>query len=162
MAPTVGDPTPVVSDVAPDFELADQHRETVRLSSFRGDRAVVLLFYPFAFSGICGDELCSIRDRIQDFSNDGVVTLAVSTDSSQALRAWGEAEGFTFPLLSDHWPHGAVARRYGVFNEAVGVADRATFVLDRDGVVRFAVHNGIGEARDDRAYVDALRAIGAA
>ncbi len=155
MAPSVG-------DVAPDFDLRDQDGGHVRLSDLRGDKAVVVMFYPFAFSGICGEELCSIRDQLGDFANDDVVTLAVSTDATPALKAWSEAEGFAFPLLADFWPHGEVARAYGVFNEAVGAAERGTFVIDTEGIVRYSVHNGLGEARDDEAYLDALRAIGAA
>lgn len=151
-----------VGDTAPDFTLRNQDGQDVSLADFRGDRAVVLMFYPFAFSGICGGELCSIRDQITDFSTDEVVTLAVSTDAPPALKAWAEAEGFAFDLLADFWPHGEVARRYGVFNDVVGAAERGSFVIDRDGVVRHAVHNGLGEARDDQAYLDALRAIGAA
>lgn len=151
-----------VGDTAPDFTLRNQDGEHVSLADFRGDRAVVLLFYPFAFSGVCGGELCSIRDQVHDFSNDDVATLAVSTDAPPALKAWAEAEGFSFDLLADFWPHGAVAREYGVFNEAVGAAERGTVVIDRDGVVRYTVHNALGDARDDQAYLDALRAIGAA
>lgn len=155
MAPTVG-------DLAPDFTLPSHTGDAVTLSDLRGDRAVVLMFFPFAFSTICSGELCSIRDRLDDFSNDRVATLAVSTDARPALAAFAVQEGFDFPLLADFWPHGEVARSYGVFHEAVGAAERGTFVIDLDGVVRYAVHNGLGEPRDDLAYLDALRAIGAA
>ena len=118
------------------------------------------MFYPFAFSGICTGELCSIRDRIDDFSSEDVETLAVSCDPPYALRAYGEHEGYQFPLLSDHWPHGEVARRYGVFNETVGAAERGTFVIDRDGTVVYSVHNQLGDARDDEQYAAALASIG--
>lgn len=106
----------------------------------------------------------SVGDVAPDFDlrdqDGGHVRL--STDATPALKAWSEAEGFAFPLLADFWPHGEVARAYGVFNEAVGAAERGTFVIDTEGIVRYSVHNGLGEARDDEAYLDALRTIGAA
>ena len=121
----------------------------------------MLVFYPFAFSGICTGELCSIRDDIERFHNDDVETLAVSIDPPHALRAFAAAEGYEFPLLSDYWPHGAVASAYGVFNEQVGAAERGTFVIDKDGTVAYSVHNSLGEARDNDAYVAALQEVGA-
>lgn len=148
-------------DQAPDFELRDSTGQPVRLSDYRGKKAVVLMFYPFAFTRTCTSELCSIRDRLEDFRNDDVETLAVSVDSPPVLRAFGAAEGLEFPLLADFWPHGEVASAYGVFNDAIGVAERGTFVIDREGTVVYSVHNQIGEARDDEAYADALRQVGA-
>lgn len=146
---------------APDFELRDQTGKPVRLSDYRGKKAVVLVFYPFTFTGVCEGELCSIRDRIETFRNDEVETIAISVDSSAVHRAWAEQQGFEFPILADFWPHGEVARTYGVFNEVVGAAERGTFVIDQDGIVRFAVHNGIPDVRDQDAYVEALEEIGA-
>lgn len=148
-------------DQAPDFELNDSTGQPVRLSDYRGKKAVVLVFYPFAFSGICEGELCSIRDRMEQFSNDDVETLAVSADARFALKAWADKEGFEFPLLSDFWPHGGVAKEYGIFNDKVGAAERATFVIDKDGTVVYSVHNSLGEARDDDAYLEALQQVGA-
>lgn len=148
-------------DEAPDFELRDSTGQPVRLSDYRGKKAVVLLFYPFAFTGTCTGELCSIRDRIEDFSNDEVETLAVSCDAPPSLKVFAANEGLEFPLLSDFWPHGEVTREYGVFHEAAGAAERGTFVIDKEGTVVYSVHNSIGDARDDEAYVAALREIGA-
>lgn len=146
---------------APDFELKDQTGQPVRLSDYRGKKAVVLVFYPFTFTGVCEGELCSIRDQIEQFQNDDVETIAVSIDSPFAHKVWAEQQGFTFPILSDFWPHGEVARTYGVFNEAVGAAERGTFIIDRDGVIRYSVHNGLPDARDQEAYLQALKDIGA-
>jgi peroxiredoxin len=147
---------PQTGDVAPDFELRSQHGEATRLSDFRGSKSVVVVFYPFAFSGICTSELCEIRDDLARFQNDSAQVLAVSCDSVQTLRAFAERDGYDFPLLSDFWPHGAVARSYGVFNEKVGVAVRGSFLIDPEGVVRWSVINGIGEARDLAGYQSAL------
>lgn len=148
-----------VGDPAPDFTLNDPNRSPVTLSSFRGQKAVLVVFYPFAFSGTCTAELCAVRDDLGAFQNDTVQILAVSTDTIQSLKAWAEVQGYQFPLLSDFWPHGAVAQQYGVFHEGGGMALRGTFLVDPAGVVRFAEVNGPGEARDQSAWrraVDAL------
>jgi peroxiredoxin len=137
-----------IGQQAPDFELRDQHGQRVRLASFRGSRAVTVMFYPFAFSGVCTGELCSVRDNLPTFESDDVQVLAVSCDPMFSLRAFAERDGLTFPLLSDFWPHGEVARAYGVLNENRGCADRSTFIVDRTGVVRWMVHNQMPEARD--------------
>ena len=147
--------------VAPDFELKDQTGKPVRLSDYRGKKAVVLVFYPFTFTGVCEGELCSIRDSIEQFQNDDVETIAVSVDSPAVHRVWAEQQGFDFPILADFWPHGEVARTYEVFNDVVGAAERGTFVIDTDGVIRYSVHNGLPDARDQEAYAEALREIGA-
>jgi peroxiredoxin len=148
-----------VGTPAPDVDLKDQHGARVRLSDFRGERHVALVFYPFAFSGICTGELCEIRDNLAEFADRGVQVLAVSCDPVFALRVWAEAEKYEFPLLSDFWPHGAVAQRYGVFNEASGGAMRATFLVDTEGVVRWSIVNGPGQARPLSAYREALAAL---
>lgn len=140
-----------VGDSAPDFELTDQHGTPVKLSDFRG-RKVVLLFYPLAFSGVCQGELCEIRDDLPNFSGDDVQVLTVSVDSMFSHRAWAEQQGYEFPLLSDFWPHGDVAREYGVFDDARGVATRGTFIIDGEGVVRWKVINAIPDARDLGEY----------
>jgi peroxiredoxin len=145
-----------VGDQAPDFELKDQHGTPVKLSDFRGNKNVVLVFYPLAFSGVCTSELCAIRDDFPEITRDDVELLTVSVDSSYALRTWADKEHFGFSLLSDFWPHGGVARSYGVFDENVGVATRGTFVIDKTGVVRWKVVHPIPQARDIADYQKAL------
>ncbi|GAA4320026.1 peroxiredoxin [Actinomadura luteofluorescens] len=148
-----------VGDAAPDFELKDQHGAPVKLSDFRGTRNVVLVFYPLAFSGVCTGELCALRDELSSLvagAGADVQVLAVSVDSMFALRAWSDQEGFRFPLLADFWPHGGTAQRYGVFDEAKGVALRGTFIIDIEGVVRWKVVNAIPDARDIDEYRKAL------
>lgn len=145
-----------VGDTAPDFTVRDQNQEEVALSSFRGTKSVLLVFYPFAFSGLCTSELCMVRDDLPSFQNDDVQLLAVSTDPTYTLKAWAGAEGYQFPLLSDFWPHGDVAKEYGVFDDARGMAVRGTFLVDREGIVRFAEVNGPGEVRDQSAWKSAL------
>ena len=148
-----------VGQEAPDFTLRDQHGHPTTLSSFRGDKNVVLTFYPWAFTSTCTGELCEIRDRITGFDNDDTVTLAVSCDAQFSLRIFAEREGYTFPLLSDFWPHGDVAKAYGVFDEEDGVAIRGTFIIDKQGIVRFAVVKGIDDARDPVEYEKALASL---
>ncbi|KHL00448.1 peroxiredoxin [Sinomonas humi] len=148
-----------IGSAAPDFELPNQFGEPVRLSSLQGS-PVVIVFYPFAFSRICTGELAEIRDRWDVFAASGARVLAVSVDSKFALRAFAEAERYDFPLLADFWPHGEVAKRYGIFDESSGMARRGTFILDREGIVRFRVINPAGEARDLGLYSSALAEIG--
>ena len=141
-----------VGDEAPDFELRDQHRQLVRLSSFRGSKNVVVVFYPFAFTRVCEGELCQLRDSIDDFSSDDVQTLAISVDSSPVQAKWAAEQDYTFPMLADFWPHGEVARAYGVFREDLGVALRGTFIIDKQGKVVHRVVNAIPDARDVDDY----------
>jgi peroxiredoxin len=117
------------------------------------------MFYPFAFTRICTGELCTIRDRYADFVNDDTVVLSVSCDPVASLRAFAAQEGLTHPMLSDFWPHGAVSSAYGVFLEEKGFPTRASFVIDKAGVVRWSVVNGPGEARSADDYSGALDAL---
>jgi len=137
-----------IGQQAPAFALRDQHGATVSLASYRGDKAVVLMFYPFAFSRVCTGELSEVVERLSTFVSDDVQILAVSCDPMFTLRAFAEQEGLTFPLLSDFWPHGEVAAAYGVLNPDRGCAERSTFIIDRDGVVRWLVHNRMADSRD--------------
>lgn len=148
--------SPAVGDVAPDFTLSDANKNAVSLSDYRGKKAVLVVFYPFAFSGVCTAELCQVRDELTDYQNDAVQVIAISTDPIPTLKAWSEVQGYTFPMLSDFWPHGAVAQKYGVFFEKAGMALRGTFLVDEAGIIRFAEANQPGEARDQAAWKRAL------
>ena len=151
--------SPAVGSVAPDFELTNQHGQKVSLSSFRDKKNVVVLFYHFAFSGICTGELCALRDDLAPFQNDQVELLAISCDPMYSLKAFADAEKYEFSLLADFWPHGEVAKKYGVFQEERGFSTRGTFFIDKSGIIRWSVVNGPGEARDVAAYKAALAAI---
>jgi peroxiredoxin len=148
-----------VGDRAPEFVLRDQHGRTVSLSSSLGDRSVVLVFYPFAFSRVCTGELHDIRDHLPQLTAAGGDVLAVSCDPMFALRVFADQDGLAFPLLSDFWPHGAVASAYGVLDVERGCPRRSTFVIDPAGTVRWSVHNPIGQARDLERYVRVLEEI---
>jgi peroxiredoxin len=148
-----------VGDLAPDFTLKDQNNQEVTLSQFKGEKSVLVVFYPLAFSGICSSELCSLRDDLPRFSNDDVQLVTISVDSVYSHKVWAQQEGFEFPLLSDFWPHGGVARAYGVFDENKGLALRGTFLVDTEGVIRYKVVNGIPDARNQDEYAKAVAAL---
>jgi mycoredoxin-dependent peroxiredoxin len=148
-----------IGQPAPDFELKDNTGQVRKLSDYKGAKNVVLMFYPLAFSGICTAELCGIRDELPAFHNDDTVTLAVSVDSTYVLKAFADRESYSFPLLSDFWPHGAIAQRYGVFSDQLGFALRGTFIIDKQGIVRYAVVNPPTQARDQEEYRKALAAL---
>ena len=129
----------------------------MRLSDFRGEKNVVLLFYPFAFTGVCTGELCALRDELPQFVRTTTPSCSPSpTTRIHTLRVFAEQEGLEYPLLSDFWPHGEASRAYGVFDEDKGCAVRGTFVIDKEGVVRWTVVNGLPDARDLNEYVKAL------
>ena len=142
---------------APAFTLKDQDGNNVSLSDFAGNQAVALVFYPFTFTGVCEGELCQLRDDIAEYQAAGVQVLAASCDTRFAQKVWADQKGWTFPVLSDFWPHGEVAMAYGVFNDAVGCANRATFLIDKEGTVvdTFATES-LGTAREKDRYVEAL------
>lgn len=142
---------------APGFSTRNQHGQTVSLADLAGGPAV-LVFYPWAFSSICTGELHGLRDRWRRFDERGARVVAISCDAMFTLRAYADAEALPFDLLTDHWPHGAIARAYGVFDDDTGAALRGSFVLNAAGVVRWRTVNGIGEARDIEQHLAALDA----
>ncbi|KZF02643.1 peroxiredoxin [Rhodococcus sp. EPR-279] len=145
-----------VGAVAPDFTLKDQNNQLVTLSSYRNVKNVLLVFYPLAFTGTCQGELCRVRDELPTFENDETAILAIAVGPPPTHKIWAAEQGYTFPLLSDFWPHGEVAQAYGVFNDSAGFANRGTFVVDKSGIIRFAEMNGPGEARDSSSWAEAL------
>ena len=148
-----------VGSVAPDFELKDQHGAKISLASFKGKKNVVVLFIPFAFTGTCTGELCAIRDDLAAFQSDDVQVLAISCDSPFTQKVFAEQEGYKFPVLADFWPHGAAAKAYGIFNEDLGCAMRGTFIIDKEGILRWQIVNGLGDARNIADYKTAISAL---
>ncbi|MEV4705010.1 peroxiredoxin [Actinoplanes sp. NPDC049316] len=144
---------------APGFTLKDQNNQEITLADFHGRKAVLLVFYPLAFTGTCQGELAEIQTNLPAYANDEVQVLTISVDSVYSHKIWADREGYTFPLLADFWPHGAVAQAYGVFNEDRGYANRGTFLIDKAGVVRFAQENPPGQRRDQASWRDSLAEI---
>ncbi|UQE73688.1 peroxiredoxin [Gordonia sp. PP30] len=150
-------PIPVGS-IAPDFVLRDQNNQEVALAALREKGAVLVVFFPLAFTGTCEGELGYIRDHLPQFDDDELSTVAVSVGAPPTHKVWSSAQGFLFPILADFWPHGAVAQAYGVFDDARGIANRGTFLIDRDGTVAFSAMVGPGEARTVETWDAALAA----
>ena len=151
--------TLLIGDSAPDFSLVNQFGETVTLSDFRGKKPVVLVFYPLSFSGICTGELCELRDNFDRFQRDNVELLAISVDSKFVQKLFAETEGYKFSVLADFWPHGGVAKDYGVFLDENGIANRATFVIDTEGKIAAKFITAPGQARSLDEYDKALAAL---
>ena len=148
-----------VGTAAPDFTLRDQFGADVTLSGFVGRKAVMLVFYPAAFSGVCISEMAQIRERLAEFLTFDTEVLAISCDPMFSLRTFADADGLNFPLLSDFWPHGEVARAYGVFDEEAGTALRSSYVVDKDGRISWAVHNASRDGRDLDEHLAQLLAV---
>jgi len=148
-----------VGAVAPDFTLKDYNNEQFALSERLAEKAILLVFYPLAFSSTCTGELCALRDDPASFASDAVQAVAVSVDSPYSLKVFADRESYEFPILSDFWPHGRIAQLYGVFNETAGFANRGTFLIDQSGIVRFAEMNEPGRGRDPQRWRDAVAAL---
>lgn len=144
---------------APDVALRDQHNVVITLADLR-PKAVLLVFYPLAFTGVCAGEMKLIQSELSAFQNDAVQVVGISVDSPYTQRVFADTEGLTFPLLSDFWPHGATAMDYGIFVSGAGVATRATFLIDGDGIVRWRVLSDISHPRDQPSYHQALADLG--
>lgn len=151
--------TVAVGSAAPPITARDQHGAPFTLSSYAGTSAVLLVFFPWAFSRTCGGEAAALRDARREFEAGGVQVVGVTCDAMFSLRVWADRESLDFPLLSDHWPHGAIARSYGVFDEGAGVAVRGSFLVDAAGMMRWSVIRGIGEVRDISEYAAAIAAL---
>ncbi|HLF71778.1 MAG TPA: redoxin domain-containing protein [Dehalococcoidia bacterium] len=151
MPATVGQP-------APDFNLRDHQNNQVSLADLRGQKSLIV-FIPFPFTGNCQGELCAIRDDFGSLEALGAKVLAITCDTGPSNRRWAEENNFQFQLLSDFWPHGAVAQSYGCFNDMLGCALRWSFVLDGDGVVREIIKTeNMGQVREFESYKKALSA----
>jgi peroxiredoxin len=147
---------PSIGDPAPAFTLPDTEKNPVSLTDLAGNLRLVV-FIPFPFTGICDGEACALRDNLSELEGLDADVVVITAHAVPTNAKWAGENDFSFPVLSDFWPHGNVARAYGVFNEDLGVAVRTSFVIDGDGVIRDIIASGsLGEARPYQAYVDAL------
>ncbi|MBL8718167.1 MAG: peroxiredoxin [Myxococcales bacterium] len=152
---------------APDFELpsslpADNGKpgRLVRLSSYRGERAVVLAFYPLDFSPVCSGENACFQKSLRKYEEAGAQVLGISVDSEWCHAAFAKELGLAYPLLADFHPKGEVAKKYGLYLEEWGISARATVVVDRAGVVRMLKVQQIPEPRENErilAFVASLQ-----
>jgi peroxiredoxin (alkyl hydroperoxide reductase subunit C) len=150
-------PTVQIGTPAPPFELEDQDRNLVTLESLRG-KNTLLVFIPFPYTGICDGEACAIRDNLAELQSLDANAAVITVHARPMNKRWSDENGFDFPVLSDFWPHGATAKAYGAFNEDRGVANRYTFVLDSEGVVRNIINTDqLGVGREFSSYLEALK-----
>ena len=146
-------------DLAPDFDLEEAYdRPRLRLSDFRGKRNVLLVFHPFAFTGVCGEEALDLQANLESFRQADTEVIFVSCDSSATRQAWKRELGATYTFASDFWQHGAAARAYGVFDEQTGAPVRGTFLIDKDGVVIWSL---VKEGRRTELVPESLDALDA-
>lgn len=144
---------------APDFTLLNYDRTTISRSDLLGSKTL-LVFIPFAFTRTCTAELCELRDNLESLEQGGSRVVAVTCDTMGANGAWARSEGVTYPVLSDFWPHGEVAKAYGSFNDTLGVPNRVTYVIDADGIVADIIESeSFGASRDFGSYTQALAAL---
>ena len=145
---------------APDFALENTSRQIVRLSDFRGKKNVVLAFHPLAFTPVCSVQMQNYQKALPAFDSLDTVVLGVSFDLGPSHAAWANSlGGLSFDLLSDVHPHGKVARDYGVFRESDSLPDRAIFVVDKKGVIRWARRHEIPEQPELEELLTALKAL---
>ena len=153
-------PTLKVGDDAPDFTLTAQTGEKITLSQYRGQKNVVLAFFPFAFSSTCSAQMPSYQAELERFNSYDTQVLGISMDARHSLVAWAKQLDINYPLLSDFYPQGNVTDLYGARHPA-GMAERALFVVDKTGkIVWIHVHNPIGEAPDNEELFEVLRKLG--
>jgi peroxiredoxin len=148
-----------IGQTLPEFELRDQNRNVVSSDSLRG-RNSIIVFIPFPFTRTCESEICDIRDRMGEFDKLDANVVAVTCDAVATNRAWAEQNNIDYPVLSDFWPHGEMSQAFGVFNETFGYAERTTFVVDAEGIIRDTVASSeLGVARESDHYMTALEAL---
>jgi len=145
-----------VGERAPDFTLQDQDQNNVSLNSFQGEKNVILAFYPLDFSPVCSNEHTCFRDDLKNFEGLNAQVLGISVDSAWAHKAFAQQLGVSYPLLADFNPRGEVAARFGLYLEDKGITQRATVVIDKQGVVRYVHVNEILQQRDNKEIEKAL------
>jgi peroxiredoxin len=145
---------------APDFTLPSTPDQKLRLSEFRG-RPVILAFYPADWSPVCGDQMALYNEVREEFARFGAQLLGISVDGAWCHAAFVQDRKLHFPLLADFEPKGEVARRYGVYRAADGFCERALFVLDGDGTIRWSYVSPVGVNPGADGILDALEKLGA-
>ena len=147
-----------VGDKAPDFTLKGHDDKEYKLSDLRGQK-VVLAFYPLDFSPVCSKEHSCFMNDLKQFNDVNAKVLGISVDSVWAHKAFADKMGIKYPLLADFHPKGAVAQKYGLYLEDKGITNRATVVIDKEGIVRDVVVHDIPEQRSNAAIIESLKKI---
>ena len=136
-------------DEAPDFDLEVDRDERAALADYRGSRNVLLVFHPFSWTPVCEEEALDLEENLGSFESAETDVILVSCDPAPSRKAWKEKLGLSYTVASDFWPHGAVARAYGVFNEETGAPVRGTFLIDKEGTVVWSLVNDPDTRRDE-------------
>lgn len=146
-----------VGDQAPDFVLKDQNEKEFKLSDHRGKK-VLLSFHPLAWTGVCTQQMKSLEDNKAKFDSANTVAVGLSVDSIPSKKAWAESMGMKHTsLLADFWPHGGVAKQFGIFREKGGTSERANIVVDENGKIVFVKVYPIAELPDINEIIDFLK-----
>ncbi|MBD3168362.1 MAG: redoxin domain-containing protein [candidate division Zixibacteria bacterium] len=150
---------PQVGEEAPDFRLADQNGDYYSLSDFRGDFNVIIAFYPGDFTPVCSVQIPNYKKDKEEFDKYRAVVLGISVDSVDCHKAWSKTfGGLNFPLLSDYFPHGEVANKFGVLSNH-GYAKRGIFVVDKKGIIRYVDIHDIAQVPDNREIFKVLKEV---
>ena len=144
---------------APDFQLAVTDDKKLSLGELRG-KPVVLAFYPADWSPVCGDQMALYNEILSEFQNHGAELLGISVDGVWCHMAFAKDRNLHFPLLADFEPKGAIARAYGVYHDDWGISERALFVIDKDGIIRWSYLSPIGENPGAEGILEALEGLG--
>ena len=148
-----------VGDLAPDFTLQSHLDKEVTLSDYRG-KTTVLVFFPQAFTPVWTSQIPSYEAEYATFAELNVQVLGISIDHIPVLKAWAESiGGISYPLISDFWPHGEVAKQYGVFREQEGRSERAIFIIDKQGIVQYVDIHDIDEQPDNQVLFKEIQRI---
>ncbi len=146
-----------VGDVAKDFVLKDQNEKEFKLSEQKGKR-VLLSFHPLAWTGVCADQMKSLEANKETFDSLNTVAVGLSVDSAPSKKAWADTLGIkNTSLLTDFWPHGEVAKLFGIFREKNGISERANILVDESGKIVFVKVYPIPELPDINEIIDFLK-----
>jgi peroxiredoxin len=147
-----------VGQKAPEFTLKDQNQKEVSLKDFRG-KNVLLAFYPLDFSPVCSKEHACFRDDLSEFQGLNAQIVGISVDSAWSHKAYAEKLGINYPLLADFHPKGDVAKRFGLYLEDKGITNRATVIIDKEGIVRYVQIYDIPQQRQNQDLVKILSSL---
>lgn len=129
--------TVTIGNKAPDFSLEDHNEKPFKLSDFKGKR-ILLSFHPLAWTSVCAQQMQSLEENKKYFDNTNTIAVGVSVDTTPSKKAWAQHLGIkNTRLLSDFWPHGAVAQQYGIFREDDGISERANIIVDEEQNISF-------------------------
>ena len=149
-----------LNDSAPDFTLKSHNEGELNLAWYQGRKNIVLAFYPGDWTPVCSNQIPEYQNQISTFEKFETQLMCLSVDSIPCHKAWARSlGGLSFPLMADFYPHGEVARKYGVFDEKRGYAERSVFLIDKSGIIRFVEHVDLAQLPDNQKLFDAIASL---